>query len=162
MLEEWNDCLDLPFGTHPMVSRTIFRYPKGSDNYLNFYNTHLSRFSTESDEQARMAISFISTRHAGFQNENLPNMPTPPGQRWQYPPIWVGDMNRSTHSYAFDNFDDVFPNYIEKILVGKETSWDYESLIHIPADAYTQVFSKGLYSDHSVPILEVEAIYPAQ
>ncbi len=70
-------------------------------------------------------------------------------------------MNRKSHPNAFSDFDDIFSNNIDKILVGKESYWEYDSLIYVPDDAYHRVYNTGRYSDHPVPVLELEAVYPA-
>ena len=108
-----------------LVSRAIFEFPRLSNSYFSFYNTHLEPCQIPS------AIDYISNRQSTFYND-LANhyVPESDGTVSIYPPVFAGDMN--THDgwelecgidadeEVFRYFQDApYSNFIDKVWVGK-------------------------------------------
>ena len=151
--ESRNDCLPLSGKGSPKVSKSLFEFPKDSNNYILFYNIHCNVESNKNYKQIREAVDFILNRHQHF----LYN---------KYPPIFVGDFNRKTHPKFEFYFDDpIGEEHIDKMLLGKSYRWlfDSESSRDAPRRGPAwividkQVVNERVYSDHPVVLVQLEA-----
>ena len=148
--ESLNDCCPLSRKGDTKVSKSVFEFPKGSDNYILFYNVHCNKERENNYIQINEAVNFIVDRHENFYYN-------------KYPPIFVGDFNRGSHpkfDYYFD--DPIGSKKIDKVLVGKSYRWITQSDRAPRRGPAWQVLearsiNDHVYSDHPAALVKLKA-----